>query len=725
MLGSVRPKVLYAAIIGLILCAGLGFEGPNGKPGLWAQTPSDGQSPDEDTRPAVRPIRASGLKAEVAALIMSGQQGGRLPIEIFTIPVHGDGDKVRVPLTLEIAGAPLVESHGDTEGPMLLEIYVYALSSAGALQGSLIQNYEIDFERLGSDLRSGLEFEADLDLRPGEYSLRVLVRNPRNSDVGMLDRPLSVATAEAPLMTAPLFEESPEAWLPIRPGRERGMTRREALPFLEQVNPAARAVLAADAEVNFRVLARNLEGVGSNLDLEVHTTDGPLNGENLLETLGAKVTGYSAPDAHGFRTLEASFDASALTPGLYRLRVVHGGTLRSPAIPAIVVASDPDRENSPIAWSQVTTAMLSRAAFATPQAAVEQSAVTRRPPRRRQKVDKDFMRSVEEEYRAVLSKLADGEVSGARRALFDLELKGLSKGMETLDALGEVQLDIASQIAEAESEALGPVVFLHHWLYRESRVRQLPLISTHARSTTLEMVEIFLRGGRSVDTKRQAAALLVSLGCELQRSGMARLSERLLQRVLSLEETNPVALLNLAVSSERRGDYEIASGILNDLVEAHPNHGHGRLRLAINLQREGRIKAAQKHFETVLEGEHPRWILALTYQELGNLHLRAERFEEARALLEQGAERLPGQEKVLLQLAFVYDALQKPWKAQEALLQMEIGQREGPSPRHLYTQWPTESLQETRRFLEDSMMASVKTLGTALEASAMQAGGRR
>ena len=115
----------------------------------------------------------------------------------------------------------------------------------------------------------------------------------------------------------------------------------------------------------------------------------------------------------------------------------------------------------------------------------------------------------------------------------------------------------------------------------------------------------------------------------------------MLRRVLNLDASNETALLYLGASAERTSDYPMAIEYFDQLVTAYPHHGQARLRLAVNLLRDGRKRIARRHLESLVEGQHRSWILSLGFQELARLMLRDNDLEGAITLLRQAIERVP------------------------------------------------------------------------------------
>ncbi len=657
-------------------------------------------APQDPQPPPVRALRTGGLKAEVAALIMSGQEGGALPIEVLALPVPAAEGKARVPILVEIAGPPLLAGHDG--GPLRFEIYAYALAAGGGLQASLMQTFEVDPERVGPRLaESGVKFSGEIELSPGEYSLRVLVRRPVGDEVGARTLPLAVpAGGEEPQLLPPLLAEPAGAWLELSETRERGVPARERLALLSQP-PAAKPLLPLGEDVTFRLPAYRLATVGSELAVEIRDAGGGGAAPRTIE-LPARLRADNP--AAGLRVLTADFFPDGLRAGDYELRVVLGADgerLASPFLPVRFTA-----ETGGTVWP---------AAAASPPAEVRAAETTTAAKTAPARLKDDPQ--ITAAYADALRPLAAGDPRAARTRLFELaESLARDQGLEGLKLLDRVELEVARSLAKADPGALAPVTMLHHWLYQEARRRDLSLLSTHARNSTLRLVEITL-DFPSLASQKRAARVLASLGGMLQQADQIRFSQRVFRRALTVDSGNRAACLGLAVNHEKIGDWETAAEHLTTLVEAYPQDGEGRLRLAVNLRRLERKKAAQRHLEEVLAGEHPRWVLSLASQELARHEIEGGDLDRAVEILDAAIARLPGSQKLYLQLAFLHDARQEPEAARRTLVEMSLrASSRDPSSRRRYTRWPTAALEETRRELAAETASRRGELAAALAA---------
>ena len=677
--------------------------------------PTSFSQPAEEDIPPIRPLRTGGLKAEVAALIMSGQEGGAIPMEVLVLPLQGGGEgggKARVPLVVEIAGGGLVGTH--LGGPFRFEIYAYAISEDGGLQGSLLQTFEVDLERLDPPPeKGGVKFSGEMELAPGEYSLRVLVRRSGTQDVGVRVIPLEIGGADdTPRLLAPLLAEAEGAWLELNEVRGRNALARERLDFLSQV-PAAKAVIPPGKEIPFRLLAFHLESVGSALVMEFEDQSG-----RRLAEAEAQVSSYSLPTEQGYRVLQGTFRSDGLVNGEYRLKAVlnvNEERVESRSVPVMVVdpavASRPDAESATVRiWSQVTPEVLMANQIMESVPAEEEGRGNRR--RRKKQIDH---RPILADYEKVLGLLAEGKEGQARAKLFRLSIDVIKQdGSEGLQVLSQVQILNANRIAEARPEALVPLALLHHDLYRDALRRRVSMLSTHARATSLGIVELYLDHSKLASAKGLAADFFASFGGALLEAELFRFSERLFRRALELEDAHPMSLLGLGISYEKLGDYEGSLGFLDELVEAHPDAHQGHLRLAVNQVRTQRKRPAFRHLKEGLKSSEP-WVRSLAYQELARLHMDSDELEEAENVLREGVEALPGEDKLYVLLAFVLDAQQRSEETMRVLAEMAAKtDRREESARHLYTKGSEQIVDNLRRKLKRQAEVREEDLREAL-----------
>ena len=100
---------------------------------------------------------------------------------------------------------------------------------AGAVHDFVAQTLGLDVAKAGAQLRqSGLKFFGHVDLYPGDYTIRVMVRNGVTGASSLRVVPVRVpAFAEAgPFLLPPFFPEAPGKWLMAREARARAGAER-------------------------------------------------------------------------------------------------------------------------------------------------------------------------------------------------------------------------------------------------------------------------------------------------------------------------------------------------------------------------------------------------------------------------------------------------------------------------------------------------------------------
>jgi tetratricopeptide (TPR) repeat protein len=281
--------------------------------------------------------------------------------------------------------------------------------------------------------------------------------------------------------------------------------------------------------------------------------------------------------------------------------------------------------------------------------------------------------------------------------------------------VAEIELGVAEKLAAAAPRSLLPLAILHASLYRDSQGEHRPLVTTHSREMVFALAA-------KIDDRRDAARLLLGLAAQLVRSAPPGLSERAFRQVLTFEEDNETALLNLAVDAERHGRYPETAALLERLLRAHPENdpenAEARLRLAINLRRLGKPRDADKLLAGLIQGPAATvetWVLALAYQETGRALVAAGQLDAAESALRAGLKRLPGDEKLLIELAGVFDLRHDPVQARQLLAAFKAPRESAEAARNRYNRMPYETLDQVWNDLLRSLPDALPSLAAALQ----------
>jgi VWFA-related protein len=277
-----------------------------------------------DPRRAISPLER---RLAIAAEILGGEDGGELPFSVLALPVPGPG---AIPFVIEMDGGALLAGHAASR--LGVEIYAYALDRESAVRGFVTQRVDVELAKVGATLYdTGLKFSGALELPPGQYSLRVVVRNAETGAQGLRTVPLEVqAVGAGPLVLPPLFADS-QTWILAR--QTTGASAPDPFTFAGQpFLPAAKPVLATGAEAPVALLIYNLGAEQAQVRATVLGAAGQAVAGGKLSISAWRRGEGGAPGE-----MQGSFATAGLPPGEYLLRV----TVTDPASGAAHTSSAP------------------------------------------------------------------------------------------------------------------------------------------------------------------------------------------------------------------------------------------------------------------------------------------------------------------------------------------------------------------------------------------------
>jgi VWFA-related protein len=276
-----------------------------------------------------------------AGQVLAGEEGGQVRASVMTTAMPSGADTADVPVLVEIDGPSLLHLHQGSDLPA--EIYVYALDAKGQVRDYIAQTLTLDMFKVEAKLlQAGLKFYGHLELPPGTYRTRVLVRNGRTGFHGLRVETLEVPSfaGAAPVLLPPFFPEAKGEWLVAREAQRPG--RRELpMPFRmgdQPFLPAALPILGT-GEARFALLGYNLADEG---DLQVRSQVLTADGREMQAGDLSLVS--RAPGDSGADRLELTFRPPALKPGEYLLRVTvigADGKAGTATTPFVVAAAAP------------------------------------------------------------------------------------------------------------------------------------------------------------------------------------------------------------------------------------------------------------------------------------------------------------------------------------------------------------------------------------------------
>jgi VWFA-related protein len=268
-------------------------------------------------RPPAAVESAVAERMQIASRLVEGRAGGELRARLLALPAPWGGSGGQALITVD--GPSLLAAH---EGDALsAEITLYAFDAAGAIRDHARQLVGLDLRAVGERLkRHGLRLLAGLDLPPGEYDVRALVRNTVTGRWSITTAHLAVPAASASAIAASFVEPAPGDWLLARESTEGG-GKPPDYPFTigDRILAPSLPRLHAGEGAMVWVETRAVADAGA-LAATVTRIDGSVVGQAALE-LQQRQAG------EGGERLLAALTPPALPPGSYllELRLASGG----------------------------------------------------------------------------------------------------------------------------------------------------------------------------------------------------------------------------------------------------------------------------------------------------------------------------------------------------------------------------------------------------------------
>ncbi len=255
---------------------------------------------------------AAARLQSAADAIMGGEERGLIDSSVLAAAFAVAGGPAYVPVLVEIDGEDFLAG---AQGPTVqAELYAYALSSSGEIRDFFTQSMGLDLPKVEAGLRQGgLKYYGHLDLDPGEYVVRVMVRNSETGSYSLRAVELTVP-AEEPALSPPLVPEPMGRWLIVREP-ESAIDRQVDYPFMlrgQPFIPAARPLLPAGGTAELCLMAYNLGDGALDLETWVLTADGRRVEGHSFEVVERR-------PATGGEQVVARLGAGGLAAGRYTL----------------------------------------------------------------------------------------------------------------------------------------------------------------------------------------------------------------------------------------------------------------------------------------------------------------------------------------------------------------------------------------------------------------------
>lgn len=159
-----------------------------------------------------------------------------------------------VPMVIDIAGDGLVRDARTND--VIAEVYVYAFDDQGVVRDRSYQRLNVDSARLAG--HSGIKYFSTLNLSPGKYEVKTLVRVAGTERKGFARTDVDVPAEYDVALLPPMFLDDPASWVVVR-----GTSHDAAVPYPFHINgepfmPSASAQVANGAARRVAVFVFNV-----------------------------------------------------------------------------------------------------------------------------------------------------------------------------------------------------------------------------------------------------------------------------------------------------------------------------------------------------------------------------------------------------------------------------------------------------------------------------------
>ena len=243
-----------------------------------------------------------------------------LDLNLLVAPFRSSETMSYVPVIIEVPGRKLLDGHGGNR--LNVEFYSYVNDRQGSMLDyfSEVVSMEIGRGRQGLQ-EGGIKYYGHFDLPPGDYRVRVLVRNADTGRTVVTMVPVQVPAyaADDPVLLPPFFMEEQRSWVLVRESSEVSGRQTVVYPFTvkgEPYVPSAKPMLKPEDQARLCLVAYNLAPGDVAVDVQVTGADGKTLPGGRIAQVERTATGISGVDK-----LLATFEPAGLAAGNYVLQI--------------------------------------------------------------------------------------------------------------------------------------------------------------------------------------------------------------------------------------------------------------------------------------------------------------------------------------------------------------------------------------------------------------------
>jgi tetratricopeptide (TPR) repeat protein len=663
---------------------------------LWVPFDQPVQAAEQAPGYQVKPLLHTDARA--AALLMSGQRGGRIEgaFVVGTPPTTESGSQLPFWIELDLSWL----ASRTTQTRLILEVFVYTIDQLIEVDSFHGSSVDLDLTSIGS----GVKLSGSIDTSAAVQILRALVREPKSGEI-YLDQAAVPCQSNGIRQAMVLFPDTERRWKTVVPLTPDQSDEAQGVVIGGiRYQPYGRPVIPTSAESRFYLVLESpspdIAGIEGRLlsRAGIELQAGAIEIVDRLTTSSDRLT-----------ALAARWQVPGLDPGRYFLQLSPANGARG-EVTGIEVHVASMREG----FEQAT--WVSFEAAPQPQPGKDLDGVMPQEPS--SPAGAELLRT----YLSTLSLAVEQDWQQGVAGLFDLQagVSGLSDGTnkDGFDTLFKLEAGVIEALVTEQPGAAIPLLRLYHDV--DSRWRQADQML--GRQHNVRLVAAICNAIRErpvLDSARPTAvAALASLADTFHDPGAPGSTTALLELALTLDADHQPALLGLAAAHEWVGQYQEVVGILRPLASRSQGSAESRLRFAISLKRIGEHREAAAQLRRSTRLPAPSWVRVVAYQELTLLHLDQQRLQLAKQLIEEATATFPDDLTLRLVHAQVEEARGNLFEARQMLdrLALKPASVYRESPRYRYARWPAEVFAEERARVRELAEQHAGKLADALAA---------
>ena len=264
-----------------------------------------------ETSPRSSPLEQTLTLADI---MMTDADVRDVAFSTHTLPLPSKSGGARLPVIVEIPGAAMLEK---VTGPTVTaNIFVYAFDEQYQIKDFLQQRIGLDLAKSGDQLRAaGMRYVAMLELPPGKYAIKSLVRVEETGRVGFLRSDIEIPVTTGPMVLPPVFVSDRPGWINVAaPGKGASAVAAFTAAGKAFV-PAKKGSLKSDGA--YRVALFVYDTPAENLEI----TPTVLSGDGSSQAAGVQLVGRTPADAEGSAKVLLEFKPAKLAAGDYQLQL--------------------------------------------------------------------------------------------------------------------------------------------------------------------------------------------------------------------------------------------------------------------------------------------------------------------------------------------------------------------------------------------------------------------